>query len=392
MAEKVDVAIVGGGIMGASTAYWLSLFEPRLRICVFERDPTHEFSSTALSVASIRQQFTAAINVRISGFGLEFIRNFSSLTAELGGVDLGFRGNGYLFLAGSETGAENLREAVDMQRGEGAGTEALTAEQLCRLFPWISAEGVSLASFGGSAEGWFDNMGLLAGLRDLARLQGVRFEHAEVVGVDRAGRVIGSLSLSDGRRVSVGEVVNAAGPRASLFMRKLSEEFPVEPRKRTVFVVDAPNARHPDAPLLIDYQGYYARPEGTCWITATVPENDTAVDCEDFDARHWDFEENIWPKLYRRIPGFDQAKVIRHWVGHYAFNTLDQNAILGRHPNWDNLLLINGFSGHGLQQAPAMGRGLAELLVHGHFRSLDLSEFSMERILENRPFRERGIV
>ncbi|SDJ73096.1 NAD(P)/FAD-dependent oxidoreductase [Aliiruegeria lutimaris] len=392
MAEHVDVAIIGGGIMGASTAYWLSLFDPALRVCVYERDPTHEFSSTALSVASIRQQFTVPVNVRISRFGIEFIREFQHLTAKVGGIDLGFRGNGYLFLAGSETAAEILHEAVEMQRREGAGTVTLTADQVSRQFPWISAEGISLASFGGSTEGWFDNMGLLAGLRDLARLQGVRFEHAEVVDADYAGRAIRSLLLADGRQVSVGEVVNAAGPRASLFMQKLDEVFPVEPRKRTVFVVDAPNARHPGAPLLIDYQGYYVRPEGTVWITATVPEDDAAVDWDDFDARHWDFEENIWPKLYTRIPGFDQAKVIRHWVGHYAFNTLDQNAILGRHPNWDNLLLINGFSGHGLQQAPAMGRGLAELLVHGGFRSLDLSEFSMERILENRPFRERSIV
>ena len=392
MAERVDVAIIGGGIMGVSTAYWLSRFDPGLRICVFERDPMHEFSSTALSVASIRLQFSNPANVRVSRFGLEFIREFSALTRSVGGVDLGFRSNGYLFLVGSEAGAATLAETIAMQRREGAGTMALTAQDLAQRFAWMNTAGVTLASFGGQAEGWFDNMGLLSGLRDLARLQGVRFEHAEVTGLKCKGRAVETLLLSSGRVISVGEVVNAAGPRAANVMAMVGEKFPVEPRKRTVFVVDAPGARHPDAPLLIDYQGYYARPEGNCWITACVPAQDAAVAPDDFVPSHCDFDEIIWPKLYERIPGFDRAKVLRHWVGHYAFNTLDQNAILGRHPEWRNLSLINGFSGHGLQQAPAMGRGLAELLVHGGFRSLDLSDFAMERILEKRPFRELGIV
>ena len=167
--------------------------------------------------------------------------------------------------------------------------------------------------------------------------------------------------------------------------------LPVEPRKRTVFVIDAPNARHPDAPLLVD-AGFYLRPEQSHWITATVPQDDGPCAADDFEPDLHLFEDVIWEQLYNRAPGFDAVKVIRHWVGHYAYNTLDQNAILGPHPDMPNLFLMNGFSGHGLQQSPAVGRGLAEHILTGGWQSLDLSELGVSRILENRPFREKAVV
>ncbi|PRY26775.1 glycine/D-amino acid oxidase-like deaminating enzyme [Aliiruegeria haliotis] len=390
--KTFDVVIVGGGVMGMSTAYWLGRFDPSLSIAVVERDPSHTHSSTALSVASIRQQFSVPVNVRISRFGLEFIRGFAELTECVGSIDLGFRGNGYLFLAGSDDGAEVLRENCAMQRREGAGTELLHTEDLGRLFPWMNTADVSLASFGGNQEGWFDNMGLLSGLRALARVQGTTMITGEVVGLSGQGDRITSVTLGDGTELTCGAVVNAAGPRAPHLLRTLRHNLPVEHRKRTVFVVDAPGARHPDAPLIVDYQGYYARPEGDHWITAIVPDDDAAVAPDDFTPLHEDFEAEIWPRLWTRIPGFEAAKVLRCWVGHYAFNTFDQNAIVGRHPERRNLYLVNGFSGHGLQQAPAMGRGLAELILFGAYKSLDLSDLGFSRLLECRPLREREIV
>ena len=168
-------------------------------------------------------------------------------------------------------------------------------------------------------------------------------------------------------------------------------DLPVEPRKRTVFVIDAPNARHPDGPLLVD-AGFYLRPEDRHWITATVPQDDGPCDPDDFEPDLGLFEEVIWPQLYARAPGFDAVKVIRHWVGHYAYNTLDQNAILGPHPQVPNLFLMNGFSGHGLQQSPAVGRGIAEQVLTGAWQTLDLSDLAVERVLTGRPFRERAVV
>lgn len=392
MSETVDVAIVGGGVMGASVAYWLTKYDPTLSIIVIERDPGHTYSSTALSVASIRQQFSIPLNVRISRYGTEFIRTFAERTASVGAIDLGFKGNGYLFLAGSDAGATVLRENCALQQAEGAATEILKREDVSRRFPWLDAQGVALASFGGDAEGWFDNMGLLTGLRNMARAGGARFVQGEVEQLVRCGDRVQTVTLADGRHVSAGAIVNAAGPRSAQLLLSLDDKLPVEPRKRTVFVVDSPGARHPNAPLVVDAQGFYARPEGDHWITALMPEDDRAVDPEDFDPSHWEFEETLWPMLFARIPGFEAAKVLRYWVGHYAFNTFDQNAIVGRHPRFENLFLVNGFSGHGLQQAPAMGRGLAELIVFGGYQSLDLSEFSYDRIAEGRQVREKAIV
>lgn len=168
-------------------------------------------------------------------------------------------------------------------------------------------------------------------------------------------------------------------------------DLAVEPRKRTVFVIDAPNARHPDAPLLVD-AGFYLRPEQGHWITATVPQNDGPCAPDDFEPDLHLFEEVIWEQLYARAPGFDAVKVVRHWVGHYAYNTLDQNAILGPHPEIANLHLCNGFSGHGLQQSPAVGRGIAEHILTGGWQTLDLSDLSVARMVENRPFRELAVV
>jgi glycine/D-amino acid oxidase-like deaminating enzyme len=167
---------------------------------------------------------------------------------------------------------------------------------------------------------------------------------------------------------------------------------PVEPRKRTVFVIDAPNARHPQAPLLID-RGFWLRPEGAGhWLTATVPQDDGPCDINDFDPEFHLFEEVIWEQLHSRCPGFDAVKVVRAWAGHYDFNTLDQNALLGALPAMPNLYFATGFSGHGLQQSAAVGRGLAELILHGSWQSIDLSDLSIGRVLTGTPLVERAVV
>lgn len=393
MADRVDVLVIGGAVMGASVAFWLTRMAPGLTVRVVEPDPSYARAATALSVASIRSQFSNPVNVKISRFGIDFIRNFAERIGPSGGVpDLGLKENGYLFLAGTEAGADTAREIAEMQRELGAATEVLEPGALAARFPWMTLDGVVAGSFGPRDEGWFDNMGLLQGFRNAARAAGAEFVADRVVALDHAGGRVTAVRLASGAVVEAGEVVCCAGTRASDIFRMLDEDWPVEPRKRTVFVIDAPSARHPEAPLLIDFQGYYLRPEHGQWITATVPRDDGPCDPEDFEADHALFEEEIWPALYARAPGFEAVKVVRHWVGHYDYNRLDQNAILGRHPGWANFLVASGFSGHGLQQSPAVGRGLAELVVHGGWRSLDLSPLGVGRVLEGRPFEERGIV
>ena len=284
-----------------------------------------------------------------------------------------------------------MRDLAAMQCGLGAATQVWTPAETKAHFPWLEVGDLTAASFGARDEGWFDNMGLLAGFRAAAKAQGVRFVTDEVVGLEVAGGLVRAAVLAKAGRVACGFAVNAAGTRASTIARMAGIDLPVEPRKRTVFVIDAPNARHPDAPLLID-AGYYLRPEQGHWITATVPQDDGPCAVDDFEPDLRLFEDVIWEQLYARAPGFDAVKVIRHWVGHYDYNTLDQNAVLGPHPDLPNLMFVNGFSGHGLQQSPAVGRGIAEHILTGGWQSLDLSALEFGRVLAGRPFRETEIV
>ncbi len=392
MTQAYDVVVIGGAVMGSSVAYWLTRMQPGLKVLVAERDPSFSQASTALSVASIRMQFSTRVNVRISRFGIGFIRDFQkSLGVDVGVGSLGLKENGYLFLSATPEGAGKLAEIAAMQREEGAATELWSPEQVAARFPWLKTDDLLAATFGQRDEGWFDNMGLMNGFRAAAKAQGATFVTDRATGLDVVGGRVVAVHLEKAGRVDCAAAINAAGTRAAQVLQWADLTLPVEPRKRTVFVIDAPNARHPDAPLLID-AGFYIRPEDKHWITATVPEQDGPCDPDDFEPDLHLFEDAIWPLLWNRAPGFDAVKVVRHWVGHYAYNTLDQNAILGPHPALPNLYLMNGFSGHGLQQAPAVGRGMAEHVLTGGWQSIDLSDLSVERVLEGRPFRELEIV
>jgi len=225
----------------------------------------------------------------------------------------------------------------------------------------------------------------------MAKAQGARFVTDRVTGLHMAGDRVAGVVLDRAGKIACRQVVNAAGTRAAQICQMAGLDLAVEPRKRTVFVIDAPNARHPDAPLLVD-AGFYLRPEQNHWITATVPQDDGPCAPDDFEPDLDLFESVIWEQLYARAPGFDAVKVVRHWVGHYAYNTLDQNAILGPHPQVPNLFLCNGFSGHGLQQSPAVGRGLAEHILTGQWQSLDLTDLSANRMVTGDAFCERAVV
>ena len=388
-----DVVVIGGAVMGASAAFWLTKMQPGLSVLVVEQDTSFARASTALSVASIRSQFSTSVNVAISRYGIDFIKDFQGhLGHDVGVPSLGFKENGYLFLTHSDEGAGLLTELAEMQRGQGAATEVWTPVQTATRFPWLNTEDLTAASFGPRDEGWFDNMGLLSGFRAAAKAQGVSFVTDEAVGLDMTGGRVTGVHLKKYGLAPCGQAVNAAGTRAAVVAGWAGLDLPVEPRKRTVFVIDAPNARHPDAPLLVD-AGFYLRPEhGTQWITATVPDLDGPCDATDFDPDLHLFEDVIWEQLYHRAPGFDAVKVVRHWVGHYAYNTLDQNAILGPHPDVPNLFFMNGFSGHGLQQSPAIGRGIAEHMISGGWQSLDLSDLSIDRVIAGKPFLEKAVV
>lgn len=401
MKQSYDVVIVGGAVIGSAVAYFLAA-NPDFTgsVLVVEMDPTYAKASTSLSSSSIRNQFSNPINVRISQFGTEFIRNFAD-AMQVGSdrPDLAFHEGGYLFLANTEEQAQTLRENHAVQRACGADVVLWQRDEVAAAFPHLNVDDILLASYGRSGEGWFNNTGLMYGFKNKARSLGVEYVTDEVVAIGREGGKITDVTLKSGAVISTGVLVNASGPRAALTARMAGLDVPVEPRKRTLFVFDCAQSPEGSAavnqgrlPLMIDPSGVFCRPEGRFFLTGCPPVEDPCSDWDDFEPRYDEFEEIIWPALAARSPAFEAIKAVNQWAGHYDFNTLDHNLIVGPHPEVKNFIFANGFSGHGLQQGPAAGRGVAELIVHGGFRTLDLSEVGYERIVENRPFLEKAVI
>ena len=385
-----DVVIVGGAIVGATTAWFLRKEGFAGYIALIERDPQFTHSATTLSAASIRQQFSIPENIRLSRFTLGLFRR---LKEEFGAeADIGFREGGYLMLAGDE-GLPVLQANHRVQVAEGADIVLEDAAALTRRFSWLSEEGISAGAYGLSGEGWFDAHAMLGLFRRALRTMDVDLLTGSVTGIQRDGNRVTGVTLDNGETLAAGCVVNAAGPNAGKVAAMAGIALPVEPRKRGVFVFEA-RERFDDMPLTVDPSGIWWRPEGSVYITggAEVEDGEQAADPTDFEPQWGLFENEIWPVLATRVPAFEAIKMTRAWVGHYDYNTLDQNAVIGPHPEVENFLFANGFSGHGLQQAPAVGKALAELIVHGGYRTLDCSAFGYERIAAGRPFRELNVI
>ncbi len=387
---RYDIVIIGGAIVGSSVAYYLREEGFSGSIALIERDPQFAHAATTLSMASIRQQFSIPENIRLSQFTLNLFRRLKETFGT--DADIGFREGGYLILAG-EAGLPILKANHDAQVAEGADILLEDADQLAKRFSWLSTEGISAGAFGRSGEGWFDAHAMLTLFRKALRDKKVDFINADVTGIERQGGRVAGVDLDNGERLEAGIVVNAAGPNAGKVAGMAGLVLPVEPRKRNVFVFEA-REKYADMPLLVDPSGIYVRPEGSVYLTggAEPEEGDGPADPRDFDVDWPLFEEVIWPVLATRIPAFEAIKPTRAWAGHYDYNTLDQNAVIGPHPEVGNFIFANGFSGHGLQQAPAVGKALAELLVHGGYRTVDCSAFGYERVAEGRAFRELNVI
>ncbi len=391
MPETCDIVIVGGGVIGSACAYFLTS-SPDFSgtVTVIERDTTYQNSSTARSAGGIRQQFSTPENIRMSQFAMEFLkRSNTALAVDGENPDLPFVANGYLLLA-TEQGAAVLADNVTIQHREGAQTRMLSLEDLHQQFPWLNIDDVAAGSFG-DTEGWTDPYALMQAFRRKARQLGAIYREDTVTGLTREGAQITDVILASGDRLSCGAIVNAAGPYANDIARMAGLMMPVFPRKRFVFVFDCRDGPL-NCPLTVDPSGTYFRPEGQTFICGRSPDTSTDVDCTDLDVDHGFFDEHIWPVLAHRVPAFEAIKVVNAWAGLYAYNTLDQNAIIGAHPDVRNLIFANGFSGHGLQQSPAIGRAISELATSGTFQTLDLSRFGMDRVIDNAPLSETNII
>lgn len=386
-----DVIIAGGAMMGSAAAWWLRHLGFGGTILVLERDPTYEWCSTAHTNSCIRQQFSNEINIRISQFGAEFINRFRDYMGE-GAPDIPIQSYGYLYLSDNAAFTETLRKNRRLQTALGAGTRIMTPAEIAAEWPFYDVEDLHAGSHNPLNEGYFDGGTIFDYYRRKARQAGVEYVAAELTGIEIDKSEVASVTLADGTRLSCGIFLNATGPRAARTAAMAGIALPVEPRKRYTYIFEAETPLEKDLPLTIDPSGVHMRSDGAYYLAGCPPDVDPAVAPTDFVEDHSLWEEKVWPVLAARVPAFERIRLRRSWVGHYAFNTLDQNAILGPHPEITNFHFINGFSGHGLQQSAAMGRGAAELILHGCYRTLDLSPFSYARILDGRPFLERAVI
>lgn len=392
--QSYDVIIVGGAIYGSSVAWWLTQMPGfQGRVLVIEKDPTYENAATSHTNSCIRQQFSNKVNIGVSQFGAEFIKNFRRFMGDDPEVpDLVLQSYGYMYLADTPEFTETLRESQKVQASLGAGTKFMTRDEIAADYPFYRLDDILGANHNLVDEGYFDGGTMFDWFRRMARKNGVEYAHDEAMAISRDGNRVTGVTLKSGGTVACGTLVNAAGTRGALVARMAGLDIPIEPRRRYTYIFDAAHPLDRDLPLTIDPTGVHMRSDGRYYLAGGPPDEDPAVDFDDFDADHGLWEDKFWPIIATRIPQFEEIKLINMWVGHYDYNTLDQNAIIGPHPEAHNFLFCNGFSGHGLQQSPALGRGLAEHIAYGEYRSLDLHPFYVDRVLRGEKFLEKAVI
>jgi FAD-dependent oxidoreductase domain-containing protein 1 len=387
---KVDVVIAGGGAVGSATAYFLT--EPREftgtigTVAVVEPDPTYHLAASTRSAASIRRQFSTPINIEMSAFGMEFLRNCGR-----GLADVNLKESTYLTLA-TPAGAAALRRNVEVQRRCGVEVRELDAAGLADCYPWINSSDLAMGVDTPHGEGWFDGHGLLQGLRRAAVKHGARYirDRVEHVLMDGAQRVAG-VRLGCGDTLRCRWLVNATGTRSRALAASAGIDLPVFARKRYVFVFSCVQAPA-NCPLIVDPSSLWCRPEGNRFICGVVPADDPEVAVGDFEVNYQEFDELVWPALAHRVPAFEAVRLDSAWAGHYDYNVFDQNAFVGPCESVPNLILASGFSGHGLQHAPAVGRALAEFIRFAEYRTIDAASLSYTRYLRNQPLREHIVI
>ena len=393
--SSYDVVIIGGANMGSSVACFLSLNKDFSgSILVLEKDMSFQFASTAHSNDCIRQQFANDINIEIAQYGAEYIKNFNE---NLGGdpkiPNIPIRNFGYLYLSDNDEFTEILERDQQTQARLGAGTQMISTQEIANAYPFFHLDDIVAGSLNVVDEGYFDAPLMLRLQQEKAQENGVEYAQNEVVSIGHSETQVNSVTLKSGETIQTGMVINAAGPRARQIANMVGIEVPIEPRRRYTYVFSAAKPLDRDLPLTIDPTGVHFRQEGDNYLVGCPPMiGDPGIDYDDFRFEKGIWEQKLAPLLASRIPAFDDITVLDAWVGHYEFNTYDHNAIVGKHSKMDNFLFVNGFSGHGTQQAPAMGRGLSELITYGEYRTLDLTPFSYERLETGERLVERAVI
>jgi FAD-dependent oxidoreductase domain-containing protein 1 len=387
-ATQYEVAIIGGGVMGCAAAYFLKAAGVE-RVCVIEPDPTYAKAATPIATGGCRRLFALPENILMSQFSIEFFKAFAKHVAVEGNApDVQWREWGYLFVVGQ--GHEKVLEAnYRTQERLGVRVELMERARIAARYPWMRSDDLALGVLS-PEDGWLDPNSVLQGFRKKAQALGTRFLRDRVVDVYTRGSKVTELELASGARVVGGAIVNAAGCWAAAIAKLAGMDLPVNPMRRFEHYVELAQAL-PPMPLIKDPQRLVIRPEGQGYSVGLVCSDEPRGFNFDVDPNY--FENVVWPACADRIPAFEQLKLKREWAGLYDECELDGNMILGNWPRrLENFYVACGFSGHGLMHAPAVGRALCELILKGRYETIDLTRMGYQRVLDNAPYAESGII
>lgn len=379
---QFDVIMAGGGVMGCATAYYLLQADPTMKIAIVEMDPEYKRNSTVLSDGNTRLQFNLKENILISKYALERLKTFrEDMAVGDWQPNVDFRQQGNLFLSSEESKA-NAQAGLALQQSLDCQVSWLEPAEIKARFPLYDETKFAGGTFG-RLDGTMDPQAVLIAFKRKAVALGATYIQAEIAEVVHAAGKVHGVRLTDGTQLTAKYVLNSSGAWGTQLARTVGIELPIDPVMRQVFVLQTGTSPKEIYPLTVFPSGLYLIQEhGGQFICAKSMDDDPIS--FDFIWNHDKFMDVIWPELVEYVPSFDRLKIVSGWAGLYDVNRFDGNVILGEWPGLEGFLLVNGFSGHGFQQCHAIGRYLAET-IRGVEPFMDLSIFSPQRILENKP-------
>jgi len=389
MVKHTDIIIVGGGVIGSSIAYNLLNDGYTGEITIFEKDKLYEFASTPRSAGGIRQLFTTAVNVQMGKYAVEKYSTFpEDMAIDNDKAEIDFRQNGYLFLVKDEQGMDHLEKQAKLQHGYNINSEILHNEELLKVIPELNLDDIVGGLYSGE-DGYLDPYSVMQGYSKKAKEMGANYIYEEVTEVTKEVDKVSGVKTAEGNIYTAPIVINCAGPWAPALSETVELPLPVIPLKRQIIQFDIAEPLKEMLPLTVDPTGVYFRHEGSSIISGYSEDVKPGIE---FSWTRSFFTEFLWPILANRVPNFERAKIQSGWAGIYSHNTIDQNAIIGEHPELKGYMLAVGFSGHGMQQAPAVGKGLSEYIRTGTYENIDFTPLRFERFAEKDLLIEEAIV
>ena len=370
--KSAEVVIIGGGVIGLGIAYYLA--KKGVRDVVLIERKSVGGGSTGKCLGGIRTQFSTRINLE---FSLLARTVFDTFESEFG-IDPLFNRTGYLFLAGNEQQRELLESGSKLMKSMGVMGELLGPEEIMYRWPFISIHDIICASYT-EQDGYAGPHEVLQGFLKGARRLGVKvYEGMEVIDIFTESGAVRAVELSGGEKIVTPAVVNAAGPYAASVARLVGLNLPVRPVRRQIFFTEKFSALPPSIPLILDMEyGWYMRREGESVLLSGPRDAGSSFnEAIDFAGREWTAERSL-----QRIPVLESAAIAGGWAGLYELSP-DHHAVIGPFPDLDGFICANGFSGHGFQHSPAVGMLVAEIIVEGNARTLDVYSLRPSRFRE----------